>query len=101
MAWTMANATKPIIGMNGFVFEDGAHLAIATSPYEQGEVAATFALEIIKTGKLPAYTQTKQFIIGIDEESIMPDGEFFGLPKTYIAYALYSGKFRKNKSNAK
>jgi len=101
MAWTMTNATKPIIGMNAFIFEDGAHLAIATSPYEQGEIAAQFALDIIKTGIIPSHTQTKQFIVGIDEESIAPGGEFFGLPKTYVAYALYSGKFRKKKSNAK
>jgi hypothetical protein len=87
--------------MNGFVFEDGAHLAIATSPYEQGEIAAQFALDIIKTGIIPSHTQTKQFIVGIDEESITPGGEFFRLPKTYVAYALYSGKFRKKKSNEK
>ncbi|MEI7493161.1 MAG: ABC transporter substrate binding protein [Alphaproteobacteria bacterium] len=101
MAWTMTNATKPIIGMNAFIFEDGARLAIATSPYEQGEVAAQFALDIIKTGVLPPHTQTKQFVVGIDEKAIMQGGEFFGLPKTYVAYALYSGKFRQKKSNAK
>jgi ABC-type uncharacterized transport system substrate-binding protein len=93
--WTMDNATIPVIGMNAFVFEDGAHLAIATSPYEQGEVAATFALEIIKKGNLPAYTQTKQFVVGIDEIGIAPGGQFANLPKTYLAFSLYSRKFRE------
>lgn len=94
MQWTMANATVPIIGLNLFVFEDGASLAIATSPYEEGEVAATFALKIIKEGVLPPYTKTKQFIVGLDEASTLPGKYFVGLPKIYAAYALYLGSFR-------
>lgn len=92
--WTMENSTKPVIGLNTFVYEDGAHLAIATSPYEQGEVAAEFAVEIIKNKVLRPYTQTKQFVVGIDERSIIPGGRFANLPKTYLAYALYSRTFR-------
>ncbi len=94
MRWTMENSTAPIIGLNTFVFEDGASLAIATYPYEQGEVAANFAVQIIKNGVLPPHTKTKHFIVGVDEASTLPGGQFSKLPKTYLAYALYSRAFR-------
>ncbi len=94
MKWTINHATKPVIGANAFVFEDGARLAVATSPYEQGEVAAAMAIDIIKKGTLAPYAQTKQFVVCIDEESIGPGKEFQKLPKTYLAYALYSKKYR-------
>ena len=94
MKWSMENATVPIIGLNTFVFEDGANLAIATSPYEQGEVAGNFAVQIIKNGVLSPHTKTKQFIVGVDEASTLPGGQFSKLPKTYSAYALYSRTFR-------
>jgi ABC-type uncharacterized transport system substrate-binding protein len=99
MKWTMENATIPVIGLNTFVFEDGANLAIATCPHEQGEVAANFAVQIIKNGEIPPHTKTKQFIVGVDETSTLPGGQFSKLPKTYLAYALYSRTFRKAPKN--
>lgn len=98
MQWTIANAKIPIIGTNLFVFEDGANLAIATSPYEQGEVAATFALKAINEGILLPYTQTKQFVVGLDEGSTLPGKQFEHLPKVYAGYSLYLGTFREHKS---
>lgn len=66
MSWTLANAKVPVIGLNEFVVEDGAALAIAASPYEQGEQAAKQAVQIINT-EIPAadipITKTKQFVI--------------------------------------
>jgi ABC-type uncharacterized transport system substrate-binding protein len=37
----------PIIGVNGFTVEDGAKFAVATSPFEQGEIAAKMAVQIL------------------------------------------------------
>ena len=91
--WTLENSTIPVIGLHAFVFEDGAHLAIATAPQEQGRIAATFALDIIKKGILPAYTEGKEFVVGINKQSIVTRGEFFGLPKVYEAFARYTKNF--------
>lgn len=51
MAWTSLNSGIPTIGNNGFVVKDGGGFAVATSPYEQGEVAAEKAVSIAKYKK--------------------------------------------------
>lgn len=84
LQWTVANSKIPVIGVNGFVVEDGAHFAVATSPFEQGEVAATIVHKILHN-KIPPkdipITQTKQFIIYIR-------GKFdLELPSIYEAFA--------------
>ncbi len=47
MAWTTANLDVPVIGMNVFNSRDGAMLSVGVSPYEQGEVAAGMALDLL------------------------------------------------------
>jgi ABC-type uncharacterized transport system substrate-binding protein len=72
MAWTMANAKIPVIGVNGFVVEDGGAIAVAASPYEQGETTARMALDIIKgksASELP-YQLTEQFVVGMNEKAL-------------------------------
>lgn len=88
IAWTMANTTLPVIGVNGFFVEDGGMLAIATSPFEQGEVAAAQAREILERGRLPSlipHARSHQFVV------LMRPGpmERFGLhlPEIYEAFA--------------
>jgi ABC-type uncharacterized transport system substrate-binding protein len=64
MQWTMDHAKVPVIGANGFVVMDGGALAIATSPYEQGEQAALLALSHIENKPRPeTFLKTKQFIV--------------------------------------
>ena len=64
MSWTSKHSPIPVIGMNVFNTDDGATLSIGVSPYEQGEVTAKLALEIIK-GKKPSAIpiQTSQLYI--------------------------------------
>ena len=60
--WTEENTNIPIVGSWGFFVEDGGSMAIAVSPFEQGEEAAQMAINLlageeihnipIKTGKL-------------------------------------------------
>ncbi|MBF0338681.1 MAG: hypothetical protein HQL05_12730 [Nitrospirae bacterium] len=50
---TVKESTIPVIGTNAFFAEDGGMLAIATSPFEQGEVAAKMAVEILDNKKIP------------------------------------------------
>ena len=94
--WTMKNATVPVIGVNSFVAEDGAHLAISTSPYEQGEVAARLALRLLE-GKVKAkdipIKQTKQFIVNMSRRG----KEFSSLPTAYENFARYADKYSEDK----
>lgn len=92
MDWTMQNATVPVIGMNGFVAEDGAHLAVSTSPYEQGIVAAQMALSILTNQKKPAQipvAQTQQFIISLKQGA----KELSNLPIIYESFARYADRY--------
>jgi len=89
MKWTIDNSKLPIIGVNGFTVEDGARFAVATSPFEQGEVAAKMALQILKGKKTSeiGITQTKQFIIYMR-------GQFdWKLPSIYEAFARAANKY--------
>ncbi|MBF0536670.1 MAG: hypothetical protein HQL03_00280 [Nitrospirae bacterium] len=51
--YIVKNSKIPVIGTNSFFSEDGGMLAIATSPLEQGEVAARMAVDIIENKKRP------------------------------------------------
>ncbi len=89
MKWTIENSKLPIVGVNGFTVEDGAKFAVATSPFEQGEVAAKMTLQILsgkKTTEIPV-TQSKQFII------YMRDKFEWSLPAIYEAFARAANKY--------
>lgn len=72
MKWTMENATIPIVGINGFVVEDGGAIAVAASPYEQGETTARMAMDIIKGKKASSlpHQKTEQFVVGMNEKAL-------------------------------
>ncbi len=90
MEWTLKNSPIPIIGVNGFIVEDGGYIAVATSPFEQGEVAATMALKILRDKKdikeIPV-EKTKQFII------YMRENEKQKFPSIYEAFARAANKY--------
>lgn len=93
MKWTMENTKVPIIGVNEFVAEDGASLAIAASPYEQGEVAAKQASRII-TEKIPAKNvpieKTKQFVVCM--RPALLGKRNLNLPDVYSAFSRATKK---------
>jgi ABC-type uncharacterized transport system substrate-binding protein len=90
--WTLKNATIPVIGGNGFLVEDGAPLAIGASPYEQGEVAAQMALQILdgtQPSQIPTQV-TRNFLIYMRKNT--PQHFTDGLPDIYEAFARGIGK---------
>jgi hypothetical protein len=92
--WTEANAAMPMIGTNAFFVEDGGVLAIATSPYEQGEVAAMMANEILSKGKSPKQIpeqSTRQFVVAMSESGLKKWN--IRLPAVYEASARSSANF--------
>jgi ABC-type uncharacterized transport system substrate-binding protein len=88
VAWTEKNAVVPVIGGNGFFTEDGGMLAIGTSPFEQGEVAARRALQIVmqKTdvNTMPIVA-SQEFIVTMSGSRMK--ARQFVLPKVYEAAA--------------
>lgn len=94
VAWTEDHSIVPVIGTNVFYAEEGGMLAIGTSPYEQGEVAANMAVDLLE-GRRPIsampITRTRQFVIAMRESRIQKRG--IALPAIYEAAARASGDF--------
>lgn len=94
VAWTEAHSPVPVISFNGFYTEDGGMLAIGTSPYEQGDVAARLALKIILDGRavdtLPV-TTSNQFIVTMSESRMR--ARPFVLPQVYEAAARIGNQY--------
>ncbi len=94
ISWTESHSPVPVIGMNGFVAEDGGMLAIGTSPYEEGEVAAKLAAEILDHGtspnKLP-FVISHEFVVAMREKAMLK--RHFELPQVYGAAARAGGKY--------
>jgi ABC-type uncharacterized transport system substrate-binding protein len=98
MEWAYQNSPVPIIGVNGFVCEDGAAIAIGTSPFEQGEIAMQMVIDIAnkkkKVSEIPI-ASTKEFIVIIDEKKFHDKFTNMGIkiPKIYEAFARATDKF--------
>lgn len=88
VSWTEKNSRIPVIGGNGFFTEDGGMLAIGTSPFEQGEVAARRALQIVMQKidvKTLPMVASQEFIVTMSGSRMKARG--FSLPKVYEAAA--------------
>lgn len=87
VAWTLANSRVPVIGTNGFFVEDGGELAIGTSPFEQGEIAARMAIGLIggQAAKDIPRASTRQFVVYMRSAKMHRRG--MELPPLYEAFA--------------
>lgn len=96
VTWTEKNSAIPLFSGNGFYTEDGGMLAIGTSPYEQGEQAAIYALALAlnhKTARdLPVLT-SQQFIVSMNGTLLLE--KQIVLPHVYEAAARIGNKFRR------
>lgn len=95
MQWAFEHSPVPIIGINAFVCEDGAAISIATSPFEQGEVAMQMVLNLVKEKKKIEEiqsTQSSQYIIVMNEERFNKTN--LKLPSIYKAFAKAIDRYR-------
>ncbi|MDB5803760.1 MAG: ABC-type uncharacterized transport system, periplasmic component [Betaproteobacteria bacterium] len=87
--WTEDNTPKiPVIGTNGFYVEDGGMIAIATSPFEQGEVGARMAVDILDRGRDPKtipVQSTQEFIVYMRADRVRQNN--FPVPRVYESFA--------------
>ncbi len=92
--WTEENSRVPLIGTNAFYVKDGGMLAVGTSPYEQGEVAASMALQLLRQSKsvqdIPVQS-TQQFMVAMRASRIKKWG--IKLPAVYEAAARASANY--------
>lgn len=94
LAWTGENSRLPALGAWGFFVEDGGMAAVGVSPYEQGEVAANMAVEIIDEGVMPSAVDlkvTSQAIIYLRDAPLRHFG--LELPRVYENFARATGNF--------
>lgn len=94
VAWTEAHSVRPVISFNGFYTEDGGMLAIGTSPYEQGEVAAARALRFAlepQAMPVPPVVSSTQFTVSMSGARMRARG--FVLPSVYEAAARTGNQY--------
>lgn len=94
VTWTEAHSPRPLIGTNGFYVEDGGALAIGTSGYEQGEVAAKAAIRIIENKVAPRaipVIATSQFVVYM-RPALMKRRDL-RLPPLYEAFARATNNY--------
>jgi len=87
--WTEDNTPKiPVIGTNGFYVEDGGMIALATSPFEQGDVGARMAVDILEKKKDPKaipVQSTQEFIVYMRADRVRQNN--FQTPRVYESFA--------------
>lgn len=92
--WTEQHSTLPLIGTNGFYVEDGGMMAIGTSGYEQGEVAAKIATQIIDAGASPQsipVVMNSQFVVYL--RPALLQHHKIKLPPLYEAFARATNSY--------
>ncbi len=88
MGWTEANSPIPIIGVNVFNVEEGAAVAVGASPFEQGEVAAGLADQLLQEdlrGGQVAIENPRYYVVAINEAALAKRG--LELPQIYETFA--------------
>lgn len=92
MAFTQRHLDKPGIGGWGFYVEQGGMMAIGVSAYEQGEEAATMAVNVIEHGTRPATpTQSQQYLIYLREPLLVRHG--VTVPRMFEAFARATNNY--------
>jgi ABC transporter substrate binding protein len=86
--WTETSSRLPLVGNNGFFVDDGGALAIGASPYEQGEISARMAIELLAGRRgakdIPEDT-THQLVVFMRKSRLQVRG--IRLPGIYEAFA--------------
>ncbi len=90
MDWTVANSSLPGVSFWGFYVEDGGMMAVALSPYEQGELAAEMAVDVIENQR-PASTipvkTSRLFVMYMRDSAIQKRMKDLNLPLIYEAFS--------------
>lgn len=90
LAWTDENSSLLKIGARGVFVEEGGMIAVGSSPYEQGEVAAQMAIALLDKHKkiedLPIQ-ENQQYLIYMRQSKMKEYNPFLKIPTVYEAFA--------------
>lgn len=95
MAWTEANSKVPVVGMGGFMVDDGGMFAIGASGFEQGDTIARMTEQILDKGKRAGdipQVMPRQYLVYI-RQSVM-DKRNLTMPDIYEAFSRASNNYR-------
>lgn len=94
MKWTEEHSKVPVVGMGGFMVEDGGMFAVGASGFEQGETIAHMAEKIIdkhvKAGDIPQ-VMPRQYLVYIRQSEM--DKRRLVLPDIYEAFSRASNNY--------
>ncbi|HZW23889.1 MAG TPA: ABC transporter substrate binding protein [Gallionella sp.] len=94
MEWTEANSRIPVVGMGGFMVEDGGMLAVGASGFEQGDVIARMTMRIldeeISPGDIP-HVMPRQYLVYMRQAVMEKRG--LKLPDIYEAFSRASNNY--------
>ncbi|MEO5356084.1 MAG: hypothetical protein H7844_02155 [Nitrospirae bacterium YQR-1] len=93
--WTDENSKVPVLGLNLFNVEDGCMLSVGVSPFEQGEVAANMAVDIIDNHKSPRDIPIRlntQFVVAMRKGMLTARG--ITLPEVYEVFARSTDNYK-------
>lgn len=92
--WTEANSRVPVVGMGGFLVEDGGMLAMGASGFEQGDMAARMTIAILDRG-VPAkdipQAMPRQYLVYMRQAVMEKRG--LTLPDIYEAFSRASNNY--------
>jgi len=94
MKWTEANSPLPVVGMGGFMVEEGGMFAVGASGFEQGEVTARMAIQVVDKGVVPKtipQVMPRQFLVYMRRPLLQKHG--IVLPPLYEAFARASNNY--------
>jgi ABC-type uncharacterized transport system substrate-binding protein len=94
MGWTEANSRIPVVGMGGYMVEDGGMLAIGASGFEQGDVIARMAVRILDKGVRPKdipQVMPRQYLVYMRQSALEKRG--LSLPDIYEAFSRASNNY--------
>lgn len=92
--WTESNSRIPVIGMGGFLVEDGGMLAIGASGFEQGDVIARMTMAILDEGASPndiPHAMPRQYLVYMRQAVMEKRG--LKLPDIYEAFSRASNNY--------
>lgn len=94
VAWTEENSRVPVIGLGGFLVEDGGMLAIGASGFEQGDVIARMTNAILDKGMSPGdipHAMPRQYLVYMRQAAMEKRG--LKLPDIYEAFSRASNNY--------
>ena len=92
--WTDENSPVPVIGMNIFNSQDGIMMSIGVSPYEQGEIAAGMAVDLVRGRKTVADLPvriSRQYVVAMRRSSLERRG--IRVPGVFEAFARATNNY--------